>query len=491
MGSSCLLSLTFCFLVLFNCCFAQIEQVTSQRGQQQQGKRRSQQQNECQFDRIKALEPARRIKSEAGVTEIWDENDQQFQCAGVVVIRHTIKQQGLLLPSYSNTPKFIYVDQGRGFHGAAIPGCPETFQSSGQNSRDRRESSEDQQQKDQHQKVRQVREGDVVALPAGVADWFYNNGDSPLVLVQLLDTSNAANQLDQDFRKFFLAGNPQQELQSQRSSNQRGQHEGESRRGQQERYRNLFGGFDERLLAEAFNVDTKLVRRMRNENDNRGIIVQVQHELQVVSPQESREEEEREREHQRRQGGGSNGLEESFCTARLKHNINNPEDADVFNPQAGRLTTVNSLNLPILRHIQLSAQRGVLYPNAMMTPNWNINAHSICYITRGSGRIQIVGDNGQAVFDGQVQEGQVITAPQNFAVVKKAGSQGLEWVSFKTNDNAQISQMAGRVSVIRAIPEDVLANAFQITREDVRKLKNNRDEVSVFSSSQESRRGRD
>ena len=159
-----------------------------------------------------------------------------------------------------------------------------------------------------------------------------------------------------------MAGNPQQELQSQRSSNERGQREGESRRGQQERYRNLFGGFDERLLAEAFNVDTRLVRRMRNENDNRGIIVQVQHELQVVSPQESREEEEREREHQRRQGGGSNGLEESFCTARLKHNINNPEDADVFNPQAGRLTTVNSLTLPILRHVQLSAQRGVLYP---------------------------------------------------------------------------------------------------------------------------------
>ncbi|KAL9404482.1 hypothetical protein Peur_001454 [Populus x canadensis] len=419
MGSSSLFSLIFCFLVLFNCCFAQIEQVNSQHGQQQQGQRRSQQ-NECQFDRINALEPARKFRSEAGVTEIWDENDQQFQCAG----------------------------------------CPETFQSSRQNSRDRRESSQDH-----HQKVRQVREGDVVALPSGVADWFYNNGESPLVLVQLLDTSNAANQLDQDFRKFFLAGNPQQELQSQRSSYQSGQHEGESRRHKQERYRNIFGGFDERLFAEAFNVDTKLARRMKNENDNRGIIVRVQHELQVLSPQQSREEEEREREHQRRPGGRGNGLEETFCNARLKHNINNPERADVFNPHAGRLTTVNSLNLPILRYLQLSAQRGVLYP--------------------------IVGDNGQAVFDGQVREGQVITAPQNFAAVKKAGSQGLEWVSFKTNDNAQISQLAGRISVIRAIPEDVLANAFQISREDARRLKNNREEVSVFSSSQQSQFGRD
>ncbi|CAK7328522.1 unnamed protein product [Dovyalis caffra] len=461
MGSCSLFSLALCFLVLFNCCFAQIEQVTSQHGQQ------------CQLDRINALEPSRKIKSEAGVTEIWDENDRQFQCAGVVLIRHKINNRGLL-----------------GVHGAVIPGCPETFQSSGQYSRDRRgrESSEDQ-----HQKVRQVREGDVVALPAGVADWFYNNGDSPLVLVQLLDTSNDANQLDQDFRKFFLAGNPQQELQSQRSSYQRGRYEGEggSPRRQHERYRNILSGFDERILAEAFNVDTSLARRMKNENDNRGIIVRVQHELQMVSPPESLEEEEREQEYQRSPGRGRNGLEETFCTARLKHNINDPESADVFNPRAGRLATANSLNLPILRHVRLSAQRGVLYPNALMSPSWNINAHSICYITRGSGRIQIVGDNGQAVFDGQVREGQVITAPQNFAVVKKAGIQGLQWVSFKTNDHAQVSQLAGRVSVVRAIPDDVLANAFQISREDAGRLKNSREEASVFSSSQQSRHGRD
>ncbi|XP_034894013.1 legumin B-like [Populus alba] len=495
MGSCSLLSLTLCFLVLFNCCFAQIEQVSSRHGRQQQGQRRSQR-SECQIDRINALEPARKIRSEAGVTEIWDENDEQFQCAGVVVIRHTINNRGLLLPAYSNAPKLIFVEQGRGIHGAVFPGCPETFQSSGNSSQDRRESSEDQ-----HQKVRQVREGDVVALPSGVADWFYNNGDSPLVLVQLLDTSNPANQLDQDFREFFLAGNPPQESQSQRSSYQRGQYEGqhgrqyedESRREQQERSRNVFSGFNEQILAEAFNIDTKLARRMQNENDNRGIIVRTQHELHVISPRQSQEEEERQQESRRstRRRHEDNGVEETFCTARLKININDPEDADVFNPRAGRLTTVNSLNLPILRHVQLSAERGVLYQNALMSPYWNINAHSIMYITGGNGRIQIVGDNGQAVFDGQVRKGQVVTAPQNFAVVMKAGSQGLEWVSFKTNDNAQISQLAGRVSTIRALPEEVVANSFQISREDARRLKNNRDEVGVLSASRQSQYGRD
>jgi hypothetical protein len=76
-------------------------------------------------------------------------------------------------------------------------------------------------------------------------------------------------------------------------------------------------------------------------------------------------------------------------------------------------------------------------------------------------------------------------------VVKKAGSQGLEWVSFKTNDNAQISQLAGRVSTIRALPDEVVANSFQISREDARRLKNNRDEVSVLSASHQSQYERD
>jgi len=122
-----------------------------------------------------------------------------------------------------------------------------------------------------------------------------------------------------------------------------------------------------------------------------------------------------------------------------------------------------------------------------MSPHWNMNAHSIIYITRGNGRIQIVGDNGQTIFDGEVREGQVVTAPQSFAVVKKAGSQGFEWVSFKTNDNAQVSELAGRVSTIRGLPVEVVANSFQISREDARRLKNNREEVSVFSPSQSGR----
>lgn len=123
-----------------------------------------------------------------------------------------------------------------------------------------------------------------------------------------------------------------------------------------------------------------------------------------------------------------------------------------------------------------------------MAPHWNVNAHSVIYIIRGNGRFQVVGHTGKSVFDGEVREGQLIIVPQNFVVVKKASDdEGLEWISFKTNDNAITSQLAGRLSTIRALPEEVLMNSYDISREDAKKLKYRREESRVFSSTSRSR----
>ena len=125
----------------------------------------------------------------------------------------------------------------------------------------------------------------------------------------------------------------------------------------------------------------------------------------------------------------------------------------------------------------------------MMAPHFNLNSHSVFYVTRGSGRCQIVDDFGRNVFDGEVQEGQLLVVPQNYAVVKQAGNRGFEWIAIKTNDNAMRNPLAGRISAIRAMPEDLLSNAFGISREQARNLKNNREEVTVFST-QSSQQGR-
>ncbi|KAA8548814.1 hypothetical protein F0562_000498 [Nyssa sinensis] len=214
-------------------------------------------------------------------------------------------------------------------------------------------------------------------------------------------------------------------------------------------------GFDEQILAEAFNVDAETVRKLQGQNDDRGRIVRVERGLDLVVPE--REEEEEERRHQ----VGYNGLEETICTLKLRENIADSRRADVFNPRGGR--------------------------NAILAPHWNMNAHSVIYVIRGSGRLQIVGNGGRSVFNDRVQEGQLITVPQNFAVVKRAGEQGLEWVAFKTNDNAMTSPLAGRLSVLRAMPEEVLMNSYAISREDARNVKYNRDELTVFGPGSRSR----
>ncbi|GMN21173.1 hypothetical protein TIFTF001_048841, partial [Ficus carica] len=380
MAKPVLFSLSVCFLVLFQGSLAQLSRSRSR------SEEYSRRQNECQFDNLQALEPDTRIQAEAGLIESWDPDHEQFQCAGVAVVRRTIEPNGLHLPSYTNTPQLIYIVRGRGILGTVFPGCAETFEESQRGVQGRSARPEDR-----HQKLRHFREGDIIAIPAGVAYWTYNNGDQQLVSVTLLDTSNVENQLDQNPRRFYLAGKPEDEFdpqqqQHQQYQEQQGRDPSRRRRSSENKY-NIFRGLNTRFIEEAFNVDSETARRIQGQNDNRNNIIKVKGRLDLVSPlmrssqerkregrweeereREERWEEEREREQRERErdwrsrrGDYDNGLEETFCSMRLKENIGDPSRADIFTPQAGRISTVNSFNLPILRHLRLSAERGVLY----------------------------------------------------------------------------------------------------------------------------------
>ncbi|KAM5563479.1 prunin 1 Pru du 6-like [Rosa sericea] len=501
------LAFSLCLLVLFHGCLA--------RRQQSQ----SSQQNECQLNQIQAREPDNRIETEAGRIESWDYNQDDLQCAGVAVQRITIERNGLHLPSYTNTPRLVYVVQGRGHLGMVFPGCPETFEESEQSDEEQQgqqqqgqgqqrerqqqgrrqgqfgqqgqQGQQDFEQLDRHQRVRRVKEGDVIAIPAGVTTWSHNDGDRSLVFVTLLDISNNHNQLDQNPRRFYLAGNPQDEFNQQGQSQRRRQgQQGQSQQGQQGRSRqqqqgnnnnNIFAGFETQLLADALNIDQQTAQQLQGQNDNRPQIVRVQGRLDFVEPPRSQREE---RQLQGQQG--QNGLEELFCHMKIKQNIGKPSMADVFSPQAGRISTLNSFSMPILRHLRLSAERGFLYNNAIHSPHWNLNAHEIVYVIRGSARVQVVNDNGETILDDQVRQGQLFVVPQNHAVLQKAMSNGYEYIAFKTDDNAMINTMAGRTSVLRALPDVVLANAYQMDREQARNVKYNRQETVALSSSRSS-----
>ncbi|KAK4802146.1 hypothetical protein SAY86_000349 [Trapa natans] len=450
--------------------------------------------SQCRLENLRVLEPSRRIEDEAGYTELWDENEEALTCAGLAFTRHVIRRNGLFLPSYSNSAELMYVvqvslnflheiacgitlyAQVEGLYGVTMPGCPETYQSDESQFRGRQGTSEREGVKrffgDRHQKVREIREGDIIAQIPDTAFWIHNKGQSDLVLISIIYTINEQNQLDQNIR---VSGNRQEGSQGGRRHWTRGSQ-------QETKYGNVVQGFDDELLQETSDFESDLARKEKGEDDKRGHTVEVREELQIVHPiiEEGEGWEERERERGREMERGSssrrgsssqrqNGAEETLCSMRLRENIDNPERADYYNPRAGRITALNSFSLPILSFLQLSAEKGVLYKDAVVAPRYYMNSHTLIYVLRGNARVQIAGDNGQSVFDGKLQENQVLVVP--------------------TSDNAIKNNLAGRLSVIRGLPEDVLVNSYGISRDDARKLKYNREELTVFSPASRSARG--
>lgn len=120
--------------------------------------------------------------------------------------------------------------------------------------------------------------------------------------------------------------------------------------------------------------------------------------------------------------------------------------------------------------------------NAILSPFWNINAHSLVYTIQGRARVQVVSNHGKAVFNGVLRPGQLLIIPQNYVVMKKAELEGFQFIAFKTNPNAMVNHIAGKNSVLRAMPVDVIANAYRISRQEARSLKNNRgEEIGAFT----------
>ncbi|KAL2323432.1 hypothetical protein Fmac_027812 [Flemingia macrophylla] len=183
--------------------------------------------------------------------------------------------------------------------------------------------------------------------------------------------------------------------------------------------------------------------------------------------EEEEVEEEWETKHSKRKGP-VNGIEESICTLKLRESISRPSRADLYNPKAGRISTLNSLTFPALKPFGLSAQYVVLYKNGIYAPHWNENANSVLYVIRGQGTVRVVNCTGDAVFDGELKRGQLLVVPQNFVVAEEASEKGFEYVVFKTNELASTSYLK---DVFRAIPAEVLANTYNLRHSQVLQLK--------------------
>jgi len=219
---------------------------------------------------------------------------------------------------------------------------------------------------------------------------------------------------------FYLGGNPEVEFPETQERQQGRQQQRPSfpgRRGgrqegseEQNEGSSVLSGFSSEFLAQALNTDQDTAKRLQSPRDQRSQIVRVEGGLSIISPEWQQEDEEyerspeeeeeqreprhpghsqkerewdprrpghgqEEREQDPRRPGhsreererdpkrtrGQNGLEETICSARIIENIARPARADLYNPRAGRISDANSLSLPILRNLRLSAEHVLLY----------------------------------------------------------------------------------------------------------------------------------
>ncbi|KAL2937143.1 11S globulin seed storage protein 2 [Bienertia sinuspersici] len=100
-------------------------------------------------------------------------------------------------------------------------------------------------------------------------------------------------------------------------------------------------------MAEAFDVPQELLRKMQ-QTEERGLTVRVDKgEMRILSPTSDRKE----------------GKEyESRRSMKICHSLNHRREGDVYSPHGGRLNIVNKHKLPILRHLEMSDEKGHTYP---------------------------------------------------------------------------------------------------------------------------------
>ncbi|KAJ7550093.1 hypothetical protein O6H91_07G093000 [Diphasiastrum complanatum] len=278
--------------------------------------------------------------------------------------------------------------------------------------------------------VYRVQKGDVIAVPRGVPTWWYNDGKERTEIVGIADTTSGEQ--PGLVKPFFLVG------------------------GQEGQYGSILRGFDREILARAWDVDEQTVTRLL-EDQKGAAIVQVREGIELPEVTE-----------------GENTYFANFVY-RAKRS-----EADVRVERGGKLQVVNRYKLPVLRHLDLGMTCVKLEPNAMKAPGWSLNAHNVIYIVRGSGRIQIVRHNGEQALDTEVREGSLVVVPRSFPCAEIAGSDGLDYVSVSTADTPLGEFLAGRNSVYKGIPLEVVARSFNIDDDLERKIRERRTEEAII-----------
>jgi len=223
--------------------------------------------------------------------------------------------------------------------------------------------------------VLKLKQGDVVPVPVGSVSWWFNNGDSDLIVLFLGETSKAL--IPGQFTYFLLTG-----------------------------ALGVIGGFSTELTSKVYDLDKDEVQKL-TKSQTGVLIVKLDESQTVPEPQMD-------------------------MTKKLVYNIDAACAQNVVD-NAGLVQTLTEKEFPFIGKVGLSVIRVKLEPGAIKAPSYPAaTVIQLIYIARGSGKIEIVGFDGKHSLDTQVKAGDLLVVPQFYVAAQIAGEEGMECYSIVT-----------------------------------------------------------
>lgn len=249
--------------------------------------------------------------------------------------------------------------------------------------------------------VVKVKKGDVIPVPVGAVSWWFNNGDRSEELVVVFLGETAGAHIPGQFTYFLIAGTL-----------------------------SLLAGFSTEFVSKSFNITEDEADDI-TESQTGVLIIKLGQDEKTKMP-----------------------LPNQKLTHTHVHNITSSKTT----------ATLTEKEFPLLKQAGLSANLTKLEADAISSPIYAPDSTvQVIYVARGSGRIQIVGVNGQCLLDAEVTAGQLLVVPTFFMVAKLAGQNGLECFTVITSSQPVLEDLAGKTSALGALSPEVLQIALNIS----------------------------
>ncbi|KAK8495779.1 hypothetical protein V6N13_080593 [Hibiscus sabdariffa] len=294
--------------------------------------------------------------------------------AKVAAGKLVLKSRGFALPHYADCPKVGYVLEGVCGVGLTILG----------NTKDK-------------MTYIGLKKGDVIPIPYASVSWWYNFGDSDVVIVFLADATNAY--VPGEITYFLLTG-PLGHLAT----------------------------FSPEFIAKTYQIKLEKAEKLADSQKGVLLLKLSEEEAQTIpNPNEELP---------------------NIWTQNIDASC---PDVEVKN--GGKSTTLKGSQFPLLEQVGLNVSHLVLAAKATRAPSYASHPRMF-YVAKGTGKVEIVGLQGKLVLNTKVESGQLFVVPKLFMVTISADEQGMELFSILTS-RAVIGELGSKKSVLYTIPSAV------------------------------------